>query len=461
MSCLIILLVLCNLVDEEQGQHFDTLMEKLPLPFYVRENGFADLNTAELVFTDFADHITGKDFNAVQELYGVIASVNGFHHKADFILIQIAGIVVKIVADPNGCRLFTQPLCTFEIKLNGCCRICFGEIDAFQIDKAFGCRAAGFCDTFDGDLLNKTLVVGFHCIKPVHHVIDAVRLMCCGITQRQQRIELFQPLFCLLALNRLRLVNNQNRVCFCDNVNRAAGTELIQLHVNAPRVLTFGVERLRVDNHDIDGTVRRKTVNLGELGGIVDEEADFLSIFLRKMLLRHLKGLIDALADGNARHDHDKLAPTVVLVQLVHGLDIGIGLADAGFHLNRQIIAAFQFLRGLDLIGTLHLLQIFQNQLVGQLRDNTFVAPAGEVFFIGDCLLAVASVHHVGGREVRLSGEDVNHCLCRIRLKFLVFELEFHERCSLFFFSILRKLASLHSSRFSRNFCSISSSVST
>ena len=180
--------------------------------------------------------------------------------------------------------------------------------------------------------------------------------MCCGITQRQQRIELFQPLFCLLALNRLRLVNNQNRICFCDNVNRAAGTELIQLHVNTPRVLTFGVERLRVDNHDIDGTVRRKAVNLRELGGIVDEEADFLSIFLRKMLLRYLKGLIDALADGNARHNHDELAPTVVLVQLIHGLDIGVSFSDTGFHLNCEIIAALQFLGRLDLIGALNLL---------------------------------------------------------------------------------------------------------
>ena len=106
MSSLIILLVLCNLVNEEQGQYFDTLMEKLSLPFNVRENGFADLNAAELVFTDFADHITGKDFNVVQELYGVIASVNGFYHKPDFVLIQIAGIIVKIVTNPNGCRLF-------------------------------------------------------------------------------------------------------------------------------------------------------------------------------------------------------------------------------------------------------------------------------------------------------------------------------------------------------------------
>ena len=76
------------------------------------------------------------------------------------------------------------------------------------------------------------------------------------------------------------------------------------------------------------------------------------------MLLRHLKGLINTLADGSARHDHDELAPAVMFVQLIHRLDVGIGLADAGFHFNRQIITTFQLIRRLDLIGTLHLLQM-------------------------------------------------------------------------------------------------------
>lgn len=76
------------------------------------------------------------------------------------------------------------------------------------------------------------------------------------------------------------------------------------------------------------------------------------------MLLRHLKGLINALADGDARHDHDELAPTVMLVQLIHRLDVGIGLANARLHFNRQVVATFQLIRRLDLIGTLHLLQM-------------------------------------------------------------------------------------------------------
>ena len=428
MSSLVVLLVLRNLVDEEQGQDFDALMEKLTFPLQVRKNRLADLNAAKLVFADLADHITGKDFDAVQELHRVVASVDRFHHKADFVLVQITGIVVKIITDSDRRCFLANAGRALVIKLDGCRRVCFGKIDAFQIDEAIGCCAAGLRDAFNGDLLDQPLIVRFHRVKAIDHVINAVRLVGCRVSQRQQRAKLFQPFFCLLALDRLRLVDNQNWVRLCNDVNRATGTELVQLHVNAPRVLALGIERLRVDNHNVYGAIRRKAVNFRELGRIVDEEPDLLAVFLRKMLLRHLKGLINALADGDARHDHDELAPTIVLVQFIHGLDVGIGLADAGFHFNRQIITTFQLVRRLDLIGALHLLQMFQNQLVGKLRHNTFIPPTCKIRIIlqANLIVSITAVHHICRREVRLSGKDVNDCFCCICLKFLMFELEFH-----------------------------------
>ena len=69
-------------------------MEKLTLPLQVRKNRFADLNTSELVFADLTDHISGKDFDTVQELYGVVASVDSLDNKSDLVLVQIAGVVV-------------------------------------------------------------------------------------------------------------------------------------------------------------------------------------------------------------------------------------------------------------------------------------------------------------------------------------------------------------------------------
>ena len=165
-----------------------------------------------------------------------------------------------------------------------------------------------------------------------------------------------------------------------------------------------------------------KTVDLRQLGGVIDEKAHFLAVFFGKMLLRHLKGFVYTLADGNAGHDHDELTPTIGTVQLVHGLDIGIGLADAGFHLDGQVIATFQVRGRLELIRPLHLPQILQYDVVGKLRHNLVVAPAGEILFIDQRLpiIAVASVHHVGRSQIRLSSKDVHHGPCCISLKFLM-----------------------------------------
>ena len=128
-----VLLVLRNLVNKEQGQDFDALMEKLTLPLQVGKNRFADLNAAKLVFADLADHISRKDFDTVQELYGVITSVDSLDHKADLVLIQIAGIVIEIVTDTDRRIFLANTGRTLEVKLNGRCWVSFGKIDAFQI----------------------------------------------------------------------------------------------------------------------------------------------------------------------------------------------------------------------------------------------------------------------------------------------------------------------------------------
>ena len=52
------------------------------------------------------------------------------------------------------------------------------------------------------------------------------------------------------------------------------------------------------------------------------------------MLGGYLEGFIDALADGDAGDDDDEFTPSIALVQFIHRLDVGIGFADAGFHLH-------------------------------------------------------------------------------------------------------------------------------
>ena len=132
------------------------------------------------------------------------------------------------------------------------------------------------------------------------------------------------------------------------------------------------------------------------------------------MLLGHLKGLIHALTDSYAGDDNDKFTPAVVLVQLEHGLDIGISLAHAGFHLDGEVVAALpslQLVRRLKLVGTLDFVQLLQDSLVGQLRHNPLVTEASEIpFFINtNLIISAASVHHVGGGQIGLSGKDIHN----------------------------------------------------
>ena len=253
-----------------------------------------------------------------------------------------------------------------------------------------------------------------------------------GVAQGEERVELLQPLPGLLALHRLGLVDDQDGVGPGNDVDGAAGTELVQLHVDAPGVLAPGVEGLGVDDHHVDGAVGGKAVDLRQLGGVVDEEADLLAILLREMLLCHLKGLVHALPDGHAGHHHDKLAPAVVPVQLVHGLDVGVGLTHAGLHFDGEIVPALQPGRGGNLVGPLDLVQVLQHHLVAELRDDGLVAPAGEAHRLqGELVRVGAPVHPIGGGQVGLPGEHIHHGLGGVSLKFLVFELEFHTLHSL------------------------------
>ena len=61
---------------------------------------------------------------------------------------------------------------------------------------------------------------------------------------------------------------------------------------------------------------------------------------LHKMLRRHLESLIHALADGDARHDDDKLAPAVTPVQLKNRLYVNVGLARPRLHLHIERAAS-------------------------------------------------------------------------------------------------------------------------
>src|SRR5699024_9335855 len=159
-------------------------------------------------------------------------------------------------------------------------------------------------------------------------------------------------------------------------VDRTPGLELVQLHIDAAGILAAGVERLRVDDHGRDGGLGGKLFHLGQLGRVVDKVADLLAVFLGKVFLGDGEGFVDALADGDAGHHDDKLAPAVALVQLVHRFDVGIGFADAGLHLNGEVVAALQpFGRG-QAVGKLYAAEVLEKGGIRQFRHELAVAPA-------------------------------------------------------------------------------------
>ena len=188
--------------------------------------------------------------------------------------------------------------------------------------------------------------------------------MGCGIAEGEQWAEFLQTFLGLLAFNGLRFVNNQNRVGLGNNINRAARTELVQFHVNSSGIFALSVECLGIDNHDIDGIIRCKAVNLCQLGRVIDKESDFLAVFFRKMLLGHLKGLIHALTYCDTWYNNDELTPAISTVKLIHCFNVCICFTNTGFHFDSQIKFAFQFHGWLNLIRSLYCIDMFQNQSI-------------------------------------------------------------------------------------------------
>ena len=175
--------------------------------------------------------------------------------------------------------------------------------------------------------------------------------------------------------------------------------------------------------------VRRKVVNLGQVLRVIDKEPDRLSVFFQKMFLHNLERLIDTLANGDARYHHDKLGPAVGAVQLVHRLDVGIGLARTRFHFDGQVVMAFQFVGLRQKIRRLHCLQVRKHLGITQLGRQTLVAKTGHAPLRRHTAakeLGRPRIHQVARFQVGLPRENIANGLRGICLKLLVLELDFH-----------------------------------
>ncbi len=322
----------------------------------MRPDRFPDLQTPQVILIHLADHITGADLDAIHKLHRIIAPIDVRHHETFFILIQTIRKIVKVRFLRHRARHLADAALSLAIKLNRRRRYRLRQIDPLQVHIALRRRSAGLGNTNHPDLLHQMLLVRIHRIEAVNHIVQTILLVRRRIPKRHQRVELLQILLRLLPFHRLRLIDDYNGICLCDDIDRTARTELIKLHADTAGILPLRIERLGINDHDTDRIIRRETIDFRQLLGIIDEETHLLPILLGEMVTSHLERLVHPFADSDARHHDDELPPAIVLIQLIHSLDIGVRLPHTGLHLDGQIETALQRLRQLQMIIVLHLL---------------------------------------------------------------------------------------------------------
>ena len=336
VAVFIVLTVLCNLVDEEQRKRLDTLIKELFFFFKVRDNGFADLNTTHILLGYVAHYVVYVDGFAVGKGYTLVQRID-LGYRVALILLHFLRYVEKVIANAKNTRLTVNTLVVSDFKLNSCSRRMFRRYDnAFKIEVFIRTTEILNLKSLNLNFFYKSLIESVQSIQHVNKVV--LRAMRCRIIDGEQRIEVFECLLRYVAPHFLRLVQDDNRSVCLDNVDRTTGCKLITLGIDDSRFLALavlferGCKRLRVDNHDVNTGARREAVELVEVCTVIDEESRLFAVVLHEVLRGDFKGLLYTLADSDGRNNYDKLAPTVTLVELKHGLDVNVGFTGTGFH---------------------------------------------------------------------------------------------------------------------------------
>ena len=351
-----------------------------------------NLYPAHIVFGNVAGNIAFADGVSVRKGHNARDRVDFRHHEA-LVLLHFPGFIIEIIAHIQHMELSLRTVLVADFQLHFCPRrILRGDDDAFQIQILVRTTQIFDLKAFDFDFLDQSLIVSVQRIQNVNQIM----LLGVGsrVIQCEKWIELFQGFLGggVLFAHLLRLIQNQDRAVGGNHINRAAGAELIPLGVDNScsgitlaafhvLVLVHGCrKRLRVDDHDIDAGIAGKGIQLIQVAAVVDKEPCLFAVALHKVIGSDLKGLLYAFTDGDTRHNNDKFAPTIPLVQLEHGLDVNIGLACAGFHLDIQRASSqrcYQLVRLMDVCFCLQCADVLKQLLIGQLE--CFVLKAGIV----------------------------------------------------------------------------------
>ncbi|UMM64709.1 hypothetical protein DM15PD_17280 [Aristophania vespae] len=160
--------------------------------------------------------------------------------------------------------------------------------------------------------------------------------------------------------------------------------------------------------------------------GVINKEARLLAVALGEMVGGDLERFVDTLADSDTGHHDDELRPAVTLVHLEHSLDVAIGLARAGLHLDieielaagagGQLVGDRQILPLLDVLYIAEHLKVRQDQVsvLETLLERAHLCLATWINPIGD------AAHQ------RLTGKAVHYRVNSLSLIGLDLEFQLH-----------------------------------
>ena len=355
VSVIIVGTVFWNFINKKKRKDFypQALLKKFFLFLKMAADCLTNLNAANVFFRDISSHFSNPKNSRVGIIaYGFIKANKillrqNFCHINIFVFWQSFACFKEFVA--RG-KLYWKPLYSavlfyFNFKADNrsgmrrkydwiCINVSVCSRDVLQLKALYLY------------FLYQLLIVSVQSVQSIHKIM--LNFMRGGIVDDKKRLELLQRFLCrrLCISHSLRFIKNQNRSVGGNHVNRAAACEFITFGIdNAGGFISFSafdilvfiqrrIESLSVDNHCVYVRTRWKLVNHVQTLWIVDEEADFLSVMLHKVFLSIFKTLVNALADCDRRNYDNEFAPTVSLVQLVHGLCVNIGLTSSCFHFN-------------------------------------------------------------------------------------------------------------------------------
>ena len=262
--------------------------------------------------------------------------------------------------------------------------------------------------------------------EAVDHVVGL--LVRGRITQHEQRVQALDGGLGLLGVvDALGLVDDDDGLAGAHELARAeASGELLAIGAVEEVALLRGavllealVERIDVDDHDLDGARRGEVAHRHHVLRVVHEVVERRAVIKRlEVPAGGLEALEDALADGHARYDDDELGDAVATVQLVDGTNIHVGLASTRLHLDCEVSQAPV---GEDVGCRETALLLHGVQVVEELarRHAELVAVADHE--LTDCRLTLAAgISRENAADELLSTEQVTGCLYGLQLVLLV-----------------------------------------